>query len=102
MSVSFPVSEHTPLSNPPLTEVVCQVRFPVNLKLLKEPPADFQEIIADRFPAYSVERGLQINVSADLSQRSNPGEFPSVSRFHNKEETQAVSLASDFYALSTT
>ncbi len=44
------------LQRHPLSEVICQLRFPEILKINQTPPADFQEQIRDVFPQYAARR----------------------------------------------
>jgi uncharacterized protein (TIGR04255 family) len=101
MPLAFPSFDHVTLQNPPLKEVVCQIRFPIILKL-GESPIDFQEAIRDRFPNFGVEHGVAFEVSSDPNQSINPQVIPKVYRFLDEDETRTVSLSAGFYALSTT
>ena len=46
----FPEVERVLYTKAPLIEVVCQVRFPADLRLEKDPPAEFQQRVRDDFP----------------------------------------------------
>lgn len=101
MPLRFPQAEHLPLSNPPLTEVVCQIRFPPILRIAEETPSKFQEMIRTRFPIFKTEHGLEIQFSP--GQPIKPlGQRPPVHRFLDKDEIRTVSLGFDFFAISTT
>lgn len=41
-----------------LAEIICQLRFPEILSISTTPPADFQELIRDRFPQYTVRQEM--------------------------------------------
>lgn len=102
MSTLFPVVTETPLKHPPLTEVVCQVRFPPILRIASEEPAEFQELIRGRFPDLEKAQPVQIQLSAP----GNPGASeveprPPLFRFIHHEEQLTVALTVNFYALST-
>lgn len=103
MSLSFPSFEHTPLGNPPLKEVICQVRFEPILKITVDSPGDFQEAVRSRFPALSTEHSLHIAATVGQPQKviTTP---PPVHRFegYKQREGTFVSLAQNFFALSTT
>jgi uncharacterized protein (TIGR04255 family) len=49
----FPKSHRIIYNKNPLKKVICQLRFPPILKIEKELPADFQELIRKDFPIYS-------------------------------------------------
>ena len=50
----------------PLTEVVCQLRFPVILSIDKDLPVSFQELIRRQYPEYTtnIERQQQLDFVA--------------------------------------
>ena len=60
MALNFPQHPDIPLSAPPLAEVICQVRFPPILRIVREEPSDFQERVRDRFPLLEVEQGVVV------------------------------------------
>jgi len=88
----------------PLTEVVCQVRFPPILRIVNEAPAAFQECIRERFPRFETEDGflfqLQFSGSEPIpSSTTHP--TSRLFRFQDAEGDSAVTLSTDFFALST-
>ena len=101
MAINFPHKDEIPLSSPPLTEVVCQVRFPPILQIAQDLPGAFQEGIRRRFPQLEVEQGVEI-VAPRLLEGGEPlaRTKPRVFRFKSEDEQANVSLAVDFYALS--
>jgi uncharacterized protein (TIGR04255 family) len=101
MPLNFPMVEDIHLANAPLREVICQVRFPCILRIAHEEPAEFQERIRARFPVLEVERGVVIEMEG-IERGGRAGFSPPVYRFQNADESRTVSLAPDFYALSTT
>jgi uncharacterized protein (TIGR04255 family) len=58
----FPKVEDVRLARAPLKEVICQVRFPVILRIGTEQPVEFQERIRERFPDFSWERGMTLKI----------------------------------------
>ena len=42
----------------PLSEVICQLRFPDSLSISANPPAAFQEASRDDFPEYTLRRDV--------------------------------------------
>ena len=100
MTVSFPSVEDIPLGDPPLDEVICQVRFPLDLRLLEEVPTQFQNRLRDRFPILEVERPLELE--KDAARAGAAVDFrPPVYRFFDSTRENTVSLSADFFALST-
>jgi len=101
MPVSFPAFDHIPLHNAPLKEVICQVRFPLILKIAQELPSEFQDAIRGRFPILQHDRTMAIGLSIAPNQPVQPSISPAIFRFLDKAETRMISLAPDFFALST-
>jgi uncharacterized protein (TIGR04255 family) len=100
MPVSFPSFDHIPLRNSPLKEVICQVRFPFILKIAQG-PTEFQEAIRDQFPNYQAERALFGTADPSQPVQTNLSVSPTVHRFLDRDNIRAISLAPDFYAIST-
>ena len=101
MPLSFPQFEHVPLKKPPLQEVICQVRFPLILRIGQGAPAEFQDAIRERFPEFETEQALLIEAVPGEPLRP-AGVKPPTHRFRNSDGSRMVSLGVDFYALSTT
>lgn len=99
MAIGLPHVAELPLQNPPVAEVLAQVRFPPLLSILKEPPAEFQEAIRQRFPLLTRENTAQLAINND-DQPSLTFQ-PPIYRFGNPDtESQAV-LSADYFAVST-
>lgn len=102
MTINFPQSDDIKLGRSPLVEVVCQVRIPPILRIGKETPADFQDRVRQRFPELEVEQGLRLQVSSDFSDPSFAAEpTAKIFRLSRDDGASKISLAPDFYALST-
>ena len=100
MPFSFPIVDDIPLGNPPLRDVICQVRFPLNLQLMQAPPAEFQGAIQACFPTLKVEWPARIEREA--VQEGKPIDLrPPIYRFENEQQTSMASLSADFFSLST-
>lgn len=56
----FPEVERVIYGKSPLVEVICQVRFPADLRIETTPPADFQQRVRDRFPLLAQRRAMLI------------------------------------------
>ena len=48
----FPLSTRVIFDRNPLAEVICQLRFPPILRIIAEPPADFQDRIRAEYPIF--------------------------------------------------
>lgn len=100
MPLAFPESDHVTLENPPLKEVVCQVRFAPILKIIEGIPSAFQDAIRARFPQYQPEQSLRIEQRPGQPMRSAEP-TPVTHRFLSREEDCVASLGLDFFALTT-
>jgi uncharacterized protein (TIGR04255 family) len=102
VTLRFPDVEDVRLSRAPLTEVVCQVRFPTVLKILRNPPFELQELIAHRFAEYGEEGGLRVQVEAKEQEASAASESTR-SGFHflTTDRNIRLVLTADAYSLST-
>ncbi len=98
MSTELPQAIEVPLENPPIREVIAQVRFPELLALRNELPIAFQEATRFRFPEFTQEASLQFAVNHEEPKLnfSSP-----LFRFSNRHtETDAV-LSASFFAVTT-
>lgn len=100
MPLNFPQVEDIHLAKAPLREVICQVRFPVILRIANEEPVELQEKIRARFPVLEVEHGVLVEMEG-LKPKGQVGLAPPSYHFHNQDRTCSVTLAPDFYALSS-
>jgi uncharacterized protein (TIGR04255 family) len=99
----FPAVERVIYAAAPLTEVICQLRFPPILKI-DQTPAEFQDRIRGKFPLF--ERGQTLVIPADLppdvAQAMNlPAPSPN-HRFKTEDESTTFSLSAEAVALATT
>lgn len=99
--LGFPEVDDIRLQRAPLIEVIGQVRFPPILRIANEKPVEFQEKIRGRFPQWMEDEQIVI-ASIPTEQQSSVKKVPSIFRFRSADATNTVSLALDFYALSTT
>lgn len=106
MTLKFPHYPDVPLNKSPLTEVVCQIRIPTILRIANEAPVEFQERVRRRFPRFEPDdAGFSFQFSMSDAGIAVPPSFPSnprLFRFQTNDRSSFISLASDFYALSTT
>ena len=85
-----------------LAEVICQFRFPDILVINTTPPAQFQEMIRDVFPEYSMRqetsgpriKNLNGNLQVDTPPSTNNYQFSTVNRGY------CVNLTSNFISLT--
>jgi uncharacterized protein (TIGR04255 family) len=103
MTIKFPVKTEIKLNKSPLDEVIFQVKFPAILRIMKDSsPAEFQELIRERFPVFGTEHGIRIQISGiDGSDKPIVESISPSHRFLTSDKKSYISLASDFYALGT-
>ena len=101
MPLNFPDKPEIQLEHPPIAEVICQVKFPAILRIAKSDPVEFQERVRDRFPNYDIDQGIIINAPAPGIEGLNPVLQSRVHRFNSEQPTISITLAPDFYAVST-
>lgn len=102
MSIRFPEVEEVRLANPPIIEVVCQVRFPPILRISKEEPAEFQELIRGRFPQLDIRQEMRLTLPAAGNPNAPTADFqPRNYRFVTEDGQTTASLTSSFYALTS-
>lgn len=92
----------------PLIEVVCQIRFPVILKIAHEPPVSFQERVRKEYPEHETRTSSIVNKDLNLppeilalasqvmALKSDPIHF-----FTTEDRSWSISLGKDFCALVT-
>lgn len=101
----FPESDRVIFEENPITEVICQLRFPTVLAIAAEAPAEFQDRLRDTYPIY---------VREDAASRFPPevaalvgglaAGMPSqgvTHRFENEDATLQISLTSEFVAITS-
>lgn len=104
----FPDSARVIYKRNPLSEVICQVRFPPILRIEAEPPAAFQERVRNGYPMF---RELQ----PDLPATGVPAEIAGIVRsmlpsraratayeFASEDGAWCITLSRDALALKTT
>ena len=103
MALQFPRQPEVRLRDSPLTEVICQVRFPTILRIGEMQPTELQEMVRQVFPHLTVEQGMLIGVPRPGSKAAPSAESaPTTYRFLTSDRSTILSLAEDFYALSST
>lgn len=100
--ICFPHREDVRLERAPLAEVICQVRFPPILRIADDPPVAFQERIRGRFPQLDAEQGVVVHMAPMGTEPPSVKSEPRRFLFRSPDGNTAISLALNFYALSTT
>ena len=100
MSLRFQRHEHIPLANPPISEAICQVRFPPILKIAKETPIDMQERVRHSFPELVSSLEMPFSMT-EIGLVPAPDPSFRVWRFARDEQASFIALATSFLALST-
>jgi uncharacterized protein (TIGR04255 family) len=100
----FPQSERVVFEQNPISEVICQLRFPPILQISAGPPAEFQERLRAVFPLFETETapGLPLEVSALLARMSPAPDAALVNRFLPESRDRSVALTQEFVAYSET
>lgn len=102
MSV-FPDSPRVVFRKNPLTEVICQLRFPPILQVASEEPSAFQELIRGQYPFYEKTQAIPQQLTSLLTQLSITPALPAewiAHRFLTADRTSHISLSRDFIAVS--
>lgn len=100
--IQFPKVKEVRLGKSPLSEVICQVRYPAILRIESEQPVAFQERVRKDFPQVEVERGLTIEGSPLQAEPPTTTSLPRIFRFKSADGTTIISLTTGFIAVSTT
>lgn len=82
------------LSNGPLIETICQIRFPRILSIEEGAPARFQELIRKSYPGYTVQKENAGKGTAAETTVNNHA-------FISADGKWKINLTSSFFALST-
>ncbi|MBN2497436.1 MAG: TIGR04255 family protein [Deltaproteobacteria bacterium] len=99
-AIKLPDCPQVTFEEPPLQEVVCQLRFHQILKIVTMMPADFQDLIRKEFPVHVQEHGVQVAVAGGQPIMAATNE--PTWQFRSADDKWLVSLASSFIALKTT
>jgi uncharacterized protein (TIGR04255 family) len=101
----FPEVQRVVYGKNPLSEVVCQLRFPPILRIESEVPARFQDRIREEFPDFGETLGLQIEAPSELQGVAVPELLGRTAirnyRFASEDDCWHVNLTRGFVALTT-
>lgn len=104
MALHFQDKPEIPLGRPPIVEVICQVRFPAILKLMRAEPAEFQEMVKHLFPdlQVQVEQLTIIDSSAVSGMDIKTAPQSKAYKFQMMDAMTTIVLAANFFAVTTT
>ena len=106
MPLAFPHrDDNIRLKRSPLVEVICQVRFPPILSIPAQKPVQFQERIRRRFPDFEVENSVRFELGVPSNLSAPAAATQTINRtykFVSRKRGNTVTLAEDFFALSST
>lgn len=101
----FPETPRAIYERNPLTEVICQLRFPTILRIASEPPAELQERLRDLYPVFRQNQGPTIQgmppevsrILADL-----PVQLPTEPSyaFETEDGSRTINLSREFVAVT--
>ena len=104
----FPDSTRVIYQKNPLTEVICQLRFPPILRIDAEAPAAFQEKVRQQYPLYqeAIQQDVLLpqlpkQIAQRLSEELGARKLGTAHDFLSAEGEWTVGLTRDFLALST-
>jgi uncharacterized protein (TIGR04255 family) len=103
----FPQSDRVELSQNPLKEVICQLRFPRILRIDSTSPTDFQERIRSTHPEYEESNlkrlpdGMPPEIAKLLAGIPGSSNESRNLSFTNADGTSKITLSSQFLAVTT-
>lgn len=98
----FPDSERVIFKTNPLVEVICQLRFPRNLRIEAELPVAFQDRVRAGYPNLNELPSTPLPREVARAVGLDPGNIPSRTfQFVDAENAWKIGLTSTFLALST-
>jgi uncharacterized protein (TIGR04255 family) len=88
----------------PLTQVVFQARFPLNLAIEGHLPVKFQRDVMGDFPILEAQEALQfaIMVGGQAVDGNSASRRSTAFNFHDRDQKNTVTLTSEFIAFATT
>lgn len=98
----FPPSPRVFYEKAPLTQVICQLRFPPVLRIENPPPAEFQERIRHIFPLLERTQGQIAEVPPELAQLMGITQGRIEFTFRTEDGKTTLTLGAEAIALATT
>ncbi len=98
----FQESPRTEYEKNPLVEVVCQLRFPSELRLISAVPADFQLKIREHFPIGRRGQSIVFSLGGDgANPQGAPNQPMPLYEFLSQDKKWKVTVCPEFIALTT-
>ena len=101
--MTFPASDRVVYERNPLEQVICQLRFPSILKIASREPAEFQDLVREKYPFYEHTpsgpdlpeqfRDVVSKLGVDFGGEGKH-------EFRSENEEQAIALTKDFLAFT--
>ena len=103
--MSFPKTSREIYVNNPLTEVICQIRYPAILEIAAQSPVGFQNSVRMQYPWYEQQNAATLpkDISDVLSGLPIPmPSFPQQPEHHfsTEDKKRSISLTQEFIAVS--
>lgn len=101
----FPQTARAIYERNPLTEVICQLRYPTILRIASEPPTELQERLRSRYPVFHESQGGTPQMPQEVSRIladlpiQLPGE-PTTYAFETEDGSRTVNLSREFVAVT--
>lgn len=99
----FPETPRAIYERNPLTEVICQLRFPTILRIASEPPTELQERLRELYPVFRQNQGTPA-VPAEVSRilADLPIQLPTEPSyaFETEDGSRTINLSREFMAVT--
>lgn len=99
--MNLPEFERVIYKRNPLTEVVCQLRFPPILKISHQEPVEFQDEIRLQYPLFETATQVPLEISKIVAQLGLPLQSDVAYSFKSEDQRWSLSITKDFIALTT-
>jgi len=101
----FPQTPRAIYERNPLTEVICQLRFPTILRIASEPPAELQERLRSQYPVFRESQGGNPRMPQEVSRilADLPIQLPSeptTYAFETEDGSRTINLSREFVAVT--
>jgi uncharacterized protein (TIGR04255 family) len=101
----FPQTDRAIYERNPLTEVICQLRYPTILRIASEPPAELQERLRNQYPVFREKQGGQPRMPQEVSRilADLPVQLPTeptIYAFETEDGSRTINLSREFVAVT--
>lgn len=106
--MNFEQAERVNFEKNPILSVIFQARFPRNMSINNQQPAEFQKLIMDEFPSSSIgfEYLQEVKIDGLDTDMPVPSLLPMAQtknyKFENRNKTYAINLTQTFISVSST